>query len=185
MGGGGYPPINRKSLCTNKLSEMGGYPPPPISFWKRPLTFFTGLILLEHTGSKSNSICRVVCAIHNFQVYDIHILPDHDRHPSAISPRVPSLELHFRHRKCSPLYFRAPPFPSCLFPHAGGKYFWHVSAFRKCCQKICYWWKHCQRHNGPEVLSNLTHSTPSVQSRSFNKLWNLGQTSASFCLEKG
>ena len=55
--------------------------------------------------------------------YDFHILPDHDRHPSAISPRMPSLELHFRHRKCSPLYFRAPPFPTCLFPHAGGKYF--------------------------------------------------------------
>ena len=54
--------------------------------------------------------------------YDFHILPDHDRHPSAIPPRMPSLELHFRHRKCSPLYFRAPPFPTCLFPHAGGKY---------------------------------------------------------------
>ena len=30
--------------------------------------------------------------------------------------------------------------------------------------------KHCQRHNGPTVLNTLTHSTPLVQSRSFNKL---------------
>ena len=35
--------------------------------------------------------------------------------------------------------------------------------------------KHCQRHNGPKALSTLTHSTTLVQSRSFNKLWNLGQ----------
>ena len=33
--------------------------------------------------------------------------------------------------------------------------------------------------------STLTHSTPLVQSRRLNKLWNLGQTSAWFCLEKG
>ena len=44
--------------------------------------------------------------------------------------------------------------------------------------------KHCQRHNGPKAFSTLTHSTPSVQSRSINKLWNLGQTSAWFCLAK-
>ena len=36
--------------------------------------------------------------------------------------------------------------------------------------------KHCQRHNGPKALSTLIHSTPLVQSRSFNKLWNLDQT---------
>ena len=35
--------------------------------------------------------------------------------------------------------------------------------------------KHCQRHNGPKTLSTLTQSTPLVQNRSFNKLWNLGQ----------
>ena len=33
--------------------------------------------------------------------------------------------------------------------------------------------------------STLTHSTPLVQSRPLNKLWNLGQTSAWFCLAKG
>ena len=120
---GGTQTLTENHCAQTSLAEWGGYSPPPFSFWKCPLSFFTILILLDHTGSKSNSICRVVCAIHNFQVYDIHILPDHDRHPSAISPRMPSLELHFRHRKCSPLYFRAPPFPSCLFPHAGGKYF--------------------------------------------------------------
>ena len=38
--------------------------------------------------------------------------------------------------------------------------------------------KHCQRHDGPKALSILTQSTPLVQNRSFNKLWNLGQTSA-------
>ena len=38
--------------------------------------------------------------------------------------------------------------------------------------------------NVPKSLSTLTHSTPLVQSRSFNKLWNLGQTSAWFCLAK-
>ena len=37
--------------------------------------------------------------------------------------------------------------------------------------------KHCQRHNGPKALSTLTHLTPLVQNRSFNKLGNLGQTS--------
>ena len=30
--------------------------------------------------------------------------------------------------------------------------------------------KHCPRHNGPKALSTLTHSTPLIQSRSFNKL---------------
>ena len=35
--------------------------------------------------------------------------------------------------------------------------------------------KHYQRHSGPKTLSTLTHSTPLVQSRSFNKPWNLGQ----------
>ena len=44
--------------------------------------------------------------------------------------------------------------------------------------------KHCQRHIRPKALSMLTHSTPLVQSRSFNKLWYLGQTSW-FCLAKG
>ena len=34
--------------------------------------------------------------------------------------------------------------------------------------------KHCKRRNRPKALSTLTHSTPFVQSRSFNKLWNLG-----------
>ena len=43
--------------------------------------------------------------------------------------------------------------------------------------------KHC--HNGPKALSTSTHSTPLVQSRSFNKLWYLGQTSAWLCLAKG
>ena len=41
------------------------------------------------------------------------------------------------------------------------------------------------RHNRPNALSNLTHSTPLPQSRSFNKHWNLDQTSVCFCLEKG
>ena len=36
--------------------------------------------------------------------------------------------------------------------------------------------EHYQRHNGAEALSTLTHSTPFVQSRSFNTLWNLDQT---------
>ena len=35
------------------------------------------------------------------------------------------------------------------------------------------------------TIEYLAPSTPSVQSRSFNKLWNLGQTSAWFCLAKG
>ena len=35
------------------------------------------------------------------------------------------------------------------------------------------------------LLSTLTHSTPSVQSRSFNKLWNLGQSSAWLYFVKG
>ena len=39
---------------------------------------------------------------------------------------------------------------------------------------------HCQRHNGHKALSTLTHLTHLVQSRSFNKLWNLSQTSAWF-----
>ena len=30
--------------------------------------------------------------------------------------------------------------------------------------------KHCQMHNAPKALSTLNHSTPLVQSRSFNKL---------------
>ena len=33
--------------------------------------------------------------------------------------------------------------------------------------------KHCQRLNGLKALNTLTHSTPLVQSRCFNKLWNL------------
>ena len=46
-----------------------------------------------------------------------------------------------------------------------------------------FWYdKHCQRHSGPKTLSTLTQSTPLVQSRSFKKFWNLGQTSAWFCL---
>ena len=45
--------------------------------------------------------------------------------------------------------------------------------------------KLCQRQNRPKALSTLTHSTPLVQSKSFNKLWNFGQTSAWFCLAKG
>ena len=45
--------------------------------------------------------------------------------------------------------------------------------------------KHCKRHDGHDrALSTLTHITPSVQSRSFNKLWNLGRTSVRFCLAK-
>ena len=35
--------------------------------------------------------------------------------------------------------------------------------------------KLCQRHNGPKALSTLTHSTPLVQSRSFNKLCSVWQ----------
>ena len=35
-----------------------------------------------------------------------------------------------------------------------------------------------------EALSRLTHSTPLAQSRSFNKLWNIGQSLAWFCLGK-
>ena len=45
--------------------------------------------------------------------------------------------------------------------------------------------KHCQRHNRPKKLSTLTHSTPPVQSKSFNKHWKLGQTSAFFCSANG
>ena len=81
---------------------------PALYFWNTQDNFF------------SFSVCN---PLQFSSYYDFHILPDHDRHPSAISPRMPSLELHFRHRKCSPLYFWAPPFPTCLFPHAGGKYF--------------------------------------------------------------
>ena len=51
--------------------------------------------------------------------------------------------------------------------------------------KVNHTKKHCKRHNRPKVLSTLNHSTPLVQSRSFNKLWNLGQTSTWFCLSKG
>ena len=36
----------------------------------------------------------------------------------------------------------------------------------------------CQRHNWPNALSTWTQSTPLVQNRSFNKIWNLGQASA-------
>ena len=42
-----------------------------------------------------------------------------------------------------------------------------------------------QRHNGPNALCTLTLSTPRFQSRSFNKLWNLTQSSVLFCLAKG
>ena len=90
------------------------YLPSVLSF-HRPYTFGKHRI-----NFSSFSVCN---PLQFSSYYDFHILPDHDRHPSAISPRMPSLELHFRHRKCSPLYFRAPPFPTCLFPHAGGKYF--------------------------------------------------------------
>ena len=38
--------------------------------------------------------------------------------------------------------------------------------------------KHCRRHNVPKALRTLTSSTPSVQSRSSNKLWNLWHPSA-------
>ena len=44
--------------------------------------------------------------------------------------------------------------------------------------------KHCQRHNRPKALGTLTHSTPFVQGKSFNKLWNLNQTSPWYCLAK-
>ena len=44
--------------------------------------------------------------------------------------------------------------------------------------------KHSQKHNGPKTLSTLTHSTTLFQSRGFNKLWNLGQTSASLGLHQ-
>ena len=39
-----------------------------------------------------------------------------------------------------------------------------------------------KRHKGYMALRNLT---PLIQSKSFKKLWNLGQTSAGFCLAKG
>ena len=46
--------------------------------------------------------------------------------------------------------------------------------------------KHWQRNSGAKALSTSTNSTLLVQSRSFNKHWNLGQTSAAwFCLAKG
>ena len=38
--------------------------------------------------------------------------------------------------------------------------------------------KHCRRHKWPKALNALTQSTPLFQSKSFNNLWNLGQTSA-------
>ena len=44
--------------------------------------------------------------------------------------------------------------------------------------------KHCQRHNRSKALRKMTHWTPLVQSRILNKLWNLGQTSAWFCLTR-
>ena len=51
---------------------------------------------------------------------------------------------------------------------------------------LVYNWKHCQRHKGPKELSTLTlKSTHLGLSRSFNKRWTLGQTSAWFCLVKG
>ena len=43
--------------------------------------------------------------------------------------------------------------------------------------------KHFQRHNVRKALIPLAHSTL-IQSISFNKLWNLGQTSAWFCLAR-
>ena len=45
--------------------------------------------------------------------------------------------------------------------------------------------KHCQRNNGTKALSTLTHSTILFQGRSFNKFWNLSQTSVWFCWAKG
>ena len=45
--------------------------------------------------------------------------------------------------------------------------------------------KQWQRHIGPKALSALTQSTSLFQSRSFKNFWNLGQTSAWFCLAKG
>ena len=36
---------------------------------------------------------------------------------------------------------------------------------------------HCQRHDRPKALSTLSRSTLLVQSRNFEKLWYLGQTS--------
>ena len=54
----------------------------------------------------------------------------------------------------------------------------------KCTNMTILLVKHCQKHNGPMSMSTLTHSTPLAQSRSFNKLRNLGQTLAWFCLVK-
>ena len=61
--------------------------------------------------------------------------------------------------------------------------FRHICA---CLSLLCnLWLKYCQRPNWPKALSTMTYSTPLVQSRSFNKLWNLGKTYTLFCLAKG
>ena len=44
--------------------------------------------------------------------------------------------------------------------------------------KIIWLSLHCQRHNKLKAASHLTYSTPLVQSRSFYRLWVLGQTSS-------
>ena len=49
-------------------------------------------------------------------------------------------------------------------------------------QVIANSWTLPKAQLGPKALSTVTHLTPLVQSRSFVKFWNLGQTSAESCL---
>ena len=67
--------------------------------------------------------------------------------------------------------------------------FWFVSF--KQAMVTNYWWKLLEVKAvrfGVKIsrkeLNTLTHSKPFLQSRGFNKVWNLGQTSAWFCLAK-
>ena len=67
----------------------------------------------------------------------------------------------------------------------------HVVLKRVCCHTCRGWmWTQCSNLNiakdtmDPSCWVLWLYSTPLVQSRSFNKLWNLGQTSASYCLTK-
>ena len=63
------------------------------------------------------------------------------------------------------------------------KRFFLVKCFNCSLKKI--WSQDWSWYNGRKALKTLTHSTPLVQSRGFNKPWNLGQISACLCLAKG
>ena len=108
-----------------------------------------------------------------------------------------------RTEKCD--FFIIQPSLSAHWPK--GNYIRNVSVHAKSCKEMLrfyhkfaiYWFENkllsspwslpvkqtLPKAQRTQALRTLTHLTPLVQSRSFNNLWNLGQTSVWFCLEKG